>query len=202
MPSCVVCVAGRIVTPGRGCGGAGLVSSTTLVGRETELGAGEQIGHGLRVVDRAIEILERSQFAAAVDAAGRMFGRCAGGLIGIDADEQRPLSLRDSERRGNNSSQGTQRSKRRFHAGSGYEMQTDLEQSAKCRIRIRSTRIRSTRIRTAASIVLGWPQRLWLPGHAAWRTAPILPVETPFLLGCHATSIARKGISRGPFFVF
>ena len=48
-----------------------------------------------RVVDGAVEILEDAQFAAAVDAAGGMIRRGAGRLIRVDADEQRPLSLRD-----------------------------------------------------------------------------------------------------------
>ena len=97
MPSRVVWSAGR-TNSGRGWGGAGLVSRTTC-GREAEFGTGEQIGHGLRVVDRAVEILEGAELAAAIDAAGRMIRRGARWLIGIDADEQGALGLRSQRPR-------------------------------------------------------------------------------------------------------
>ena len=80
---------------GTGMRRSGIGEQGNVGGREAELGTGKQVGHGLGVVDGAVEILEGAQFAAAVDAAGGMIGRGAGRLIRVDADEQRPLSLRN-----------------------------------------------------------------------------------------------------------
>ena len=98
------------------------MSRTTLAGREAELGAGEQIGHGLRVVDRAVEILEGAQLATAVDAAGGVFRRCARGLIGIDADEQGALGLRNAERPSEQEDQGRGNGNKGFHTCSNRKL--------------------------------------------------------------------------------
>jgi hypothetical protein len=39
-------------------GRRGIGEQNHLVGRKSELGAGEQVGHGLRIVDRAVQILK------------------------------------------------------------------------------------------------------------------------------------------------
>ena len=63
------------------------MSITTWSAGKAELGTEKQIGHGLRIVDRALKIVESAQFAAAVSAAGGMLRLRSCGLVGVDADE-------------------------------------------------------------------------------------------------------------------
>ena len=100
MPSCVVSDGRKQDHSRAGMRRSGIGEQDDVGGREAELRAGEHVGHGLRVVDRAVEVLEGPKLAATVGAAGRMFCRCSRGLIGIDADEQRSLCLGNSQRTG------------------------------------------------------------------------------------------------------
>ena len=124
MPSCVVCGSGKNGDAGPRMRRRGIGEQDNLIGGKTELGAGEQIGHGLGVVDGAIEVLKSLELATAVGAAGRMFCGGAGGLIGIDADEQRPLRLRRSQRAGGHNcedtKQGAKQGDVRLHRHSRY----------------------------------------------------------------------------------
>jgi len=79
-------------------GRRGVGEQDDIAGGEVEFWTGEDVGHGLHVVDRAIEVLEAAEFAAAIGAAGRMLGGGAGGLIGVDTDEEGALGLRVGER--------------------------------------------------------------------------------------------------------
>jgi hypothetical protein len=65
-----------------------------LVRRKRKLGAGQQIGHGRCIVHRSIKILELPQLTSAVDAAGGVLRLGSRGLVGVDADQQRALGLR------------------------------------------------------------------------------------------------------------
>ncbi len=102
----------------------GIGEQDYLIGRKTELGAGEQIGHGLCVINRAVEVLKGLQLATAVGAAGGMFCRSAWRLICIDADQQRPLGLRRSQRPNGHScqcaKQGTAQANAKLHHHSRY----------------------------------------------------------------------------------
>ncbi len=93
----------------------GIGEQNNVRGRKSELGTGEQIGHGLRVVHRAVEILKRAEFAAAVDAAGGMICSCACGLISVDADEEGALRLSRRNRTDNRANQHTRTDEVRFH---------------------------------------------------------------------------------------
>ena len=75
-------------------GRRGIGQQNHLTGRKGEFGAGEQVGHSLGVVDRAVQVFKASQLASAIDAAGGMLRLGSFGLIGVDADEQGALSMR------------------------------------------------------------------------------------------------------------
>ena len=80
-----------------GWGGVG--EQHYAVGGEAEPGAGQQVGHRQRIVDRAREVVEGAEFAAPIGTARGMLRGGAGRLIGVDADQQGAAGLSAGERR-------------------------------------------------------------------------------------------------------
>ena len=86
-----------------------------IASRKAELRAGEQVGHGLRIVDRTVEILKISELAAAIGAAWRMLGLGAWRLVHIDADEQGAPGLRRCPCPAENAQRSEECGKTRLH---------------------------------------------------------------------------------------
>ena len=105
---------GQETTPGRGWGGAGSVSRTTWLAGKPNLGLVSRSAMACASLTEPSRFWKAAQLAAAVDAAGRMLRRRACGLVGVDADEQRALGLRDGQRRGERANQGRQRGNSRL----------------------------------------------------------------------------------------
>ena len=108
------------------CGGAGLVSRTTLLAGKANLGLVSRSAMACASLTAPSRFSKASQLTAAVGAAGGMLRLGAFGLVGVDADDQGALGLRRGPRSGENAEQDGKNGNIPFHMHSGFKNRSNV----------------------------------------------------------------------------